>query len=507
MSSPNKNITKCIKCHTIIGMTKDHSFPCNGIFVGTCTNYLCSNANSNMNVYFCVACHNYCAKTPLNKGGRTPGLFSTKRATKQHFNYKIHQLATKDNNIDCHINLNIPVDETPFLDNVVDHHNDAINNNLPDLEQIKRCGFSKESNSPNYFIQEQEYPGKGAKYLTAKAYNLQVEDVTMEEIHFTFSMASLLCNLTLNEQKALADILKIVANTKDPEKPIFKKTRPPMSVEDFDDIYLKGKNAILPNLPHPIPQESSEGNHAFVGLIDLLANELAFGTQFENYNFNTNIQFSNVQDIETTKISNTNVAYNLYFELNNNNIDNNEFTLYLWLKEWRDDFDPNNTKSSRNQVWINTYTICPPKNKSSGNNTYFMAISGKGENHSEIERLFANELELLSKDGAMFYHGGLKEIIRVKVGKLMTCVDRPERTSMFHCGDHNGSYSSNWGYAGMVDGKCVINNLPSCKSCRRKNVLLLNNTDTIDQDRICENKLCSNWNVLDSNLSWPAPNN
>ena len=48
----------------------------------------------------------------------------------------------------------------------------------------------------------------------------------------------------------------------------------------------------------------------------------------------------------------------------------------------------------------------------------------------KIEMEFQNELKSLSNEGKMFYHGGLKRIIKVKMGKLLLCVDRPERTSI-----------------------------------------------------------------------------
>jgi hypothetical protein len=36
------------------------------------------------------------------------------------------------------------------------------------------------------------------------------------------------------------------------------------------------------------------------------------------------------------------------------------FMLYFWMPEWRDDFDPFDTNSNRDQVWIKTYTIYLP---------------------------------------------------------------------------------------------------------------------------------------------------
>ena len=104
--------------------------------------------------------------------------------------------------------------------------------------------------------------------------------------------------------------------------------------------------------------------------------------------------------------------------------------LYLWIKRWCDDFDPNNTKQSRNQVWLMTNTICPPRDENKGRNTCFMAIGQKGDDHQEINQIFEKEMRMLSVQGKTFYHGGRKEFIRVKAGTVCVCVDRPERASL-----------------------------------------------------------------------------
>ena len=39
-------------------------------------------------------------------------------------------------------------------------------------------------------------------------------------------------------------------------------------------------------------------------------------------------------------------------------------------------------------------------------------------------------------------------MIKVKLAKLIICVDRPERASMFLAGDHAGLYSTMWGNSG-----------------------------------------------------------
>ena len=59
-----------------------------------------------------------------------------------------------------------------------------------------------------------------------------------------------------------------------------------------------------------------------------------------------------------TTLSTTPSAYKLYLDLKED--DQDQYVLYLWYKEWSDDFDPNNTKASQKQVWSNTFTITPP---------------------------------------------------------------------------------------------------------------------------------------------------
>ena len=216
------------------------------------------------------------------------------------------------------------------------------------------------------------------------------------------------------------------------------------------------------NLPHPIPKTTADGTHSFVGLTDLLANELAKATTFDKFYFESNVQFL---PKDVTTLSTTPSGYKLYLDLKED--DQDQYVLYLWYKEWSDDFDPNNTKASRNQVWSNTFTICPPEGESKGRNSYFMSLSCKGEDHSEIEMEFQKELNSLSNEGKMFYHGGLMHIIKVKMGKLLLCVDQPERTSILQVGDHNGTFSTFWGHSCKVDGYCKENHLLSCKECQK----------------------------------------
>jgi hypothetical protein len=369
--------------------------------------------------------------------------------------------------------------------------------NLKDLKH--HAGFSELSNSPEYYWEEHKHQGFGLKHLVAKAWGKEPEEISDEEASFTLSLSTLLLKLTEEERKLLARCMEQAINSKDKELSIFKNTNCPYTTRQFDRLYLSGKNAVIPNLPHPVVETTPDGSHAFTRLSDVIANLLAEGTPVEKFHFEARVD---VQFTGEPAVSNTPAAYQLYCQLRE--AEDGEWFLAIHFTRWCDDFDPFNTKTSRNQVWTCTYTICPPAWEHRGRNTYFMAIGAKGDDHSSVEEIFAEELKTMSAKGMHAYHGGLRRIIKVKAGQLLICVDRPERTSLLHIGDHGGSYSVVWGYAGAVDGHCKDNHLPSCPNCRKIRLARLlegnsvtpdfHNQDTNQKSNAqCNN--CSDWNL------------
>ena len=290
--------------------------------------------------------------------------------------------------------------------------------NLTSLNQLNDHGFDHDSNAPAFYWSEHKLQGSGVRNLTAKAFSLHTEQVWNAEAGFSLTISNLLIQLTESQRELFAQCMLHAANSKHPYLSIFEHTRVPTSEDDFKKFYLSGPNAIVPNLPHPIPKTTTDGTHSFVGLTDLLENDLAKATTFDKFYFESNVQFLQK---DVTTLSTTPSAYKLYLDLKED--DQDQYVLYLWYKEWSDDFDPNNTKASQNQVWSNTFTICPPEGENQGRNSYFTSLSCKGEDHSEIVIEFQKELDALSNKRKMFYHGGLKCIIKVKMGKLLLCVD------------------------------------------------------------------------------------
>lgn len=550
MSSNTSNIAiNCSYCADSPLLQLDWSLGipcCSYVCAATCSNDSCANAHQ----YVCIPCYNYSITTRNSRiSGRPIGIFTSLKAAKSHVkkNFDTHQQAmsqynnfqagssdvkSKHNYFACQNDSAETNNMTINMDNDNDDDSDFDNfNEIPAMLPNKHnksnshikgnltgLGFEMNANSRCYYEHEMDAVGNGAKYLIGRAFHLSQDtfcNITMEEVNFYLKMSQLLTQLTQQQQKLLAEILLQASNAKDKELTIFKTTRVPTSVEDFEEIFLSKKNSIIRNLPHPMIKTTANGTHAFVSLIDVVANEMANATKFDEFLFNDIVENTShnteheVKNSLMRSVSQSDNARKLFTELYNPIDEDNEHeTIYLWLKEWRDAFDPNNVKSSRNQVWISTFTLSPPtETDNKGRNTYFMSLSGKADNHSEIDKIFGEEIKDLHENGRYFYHGGRKKIIKVKLGKLITCVDRPERASMFQVGDHNGKYSTFWGHAGAVDGSCKNNCLPSCIKCRKKRIRAYESKT--EDNIVCHNakKKCCNWNVFDKHFSFPKPKN
>ena len=158
---------------------------------------------------------------------------------------------------------------------------------------MKDHGFDPESNAPAFYWSEHQLSGSGVRNLTAKAFSLHTEQVLNAEAWFSLTISNLLIQLTESQRELFAQCMLHAANSKHPQLSIFGHTRIPTLEDDFQKFYLSGPNAVVPNLPHPIPKTTADGTHSFVGLTDLLANELAKATTFDKFFFKSNVPLRN----------------------------------------------------------------------------------------------------------------------------------------------------------------------------------------------------------------------
>jgi len=216
----------CLGCSSSIVMIPviTDFYLATGIYSGTCTT--CKNKKQ----YLCKACYGYSsAKQAPGRysGGRRSGIFSGRKSLNQHYKSSTHILATEDVLEVDNNEFGLETDSNECNDEEVDP---IINNSSPNniskipLEDIKKAPFHHNSNSPSFFVNEQKFPGTGAQYLTAKAFSLRVDDVSFDEVNYTFMMSSLLCQLTQSQQQILANVMFQTINAKDPQLSIFKKT-------------------------------------------------------------------------------------------------------------------------------------------------------------------------------------------------------------------------------------------------------------------------------------------
>ena len=362
------------------------------LYHGQCKNIACQTCSIKKKVFLvCIAC----LATNNNRSvhGSTHSVHkSTKTATKhaktqQHMNSMkywkkillkhVQQQKSSINDYSCDNDEMIQPSVSEQSDNISITETKLPSWNLTSLNELKNHGFDHDSNAPAFYWSEHKLPGSGVRNLTTKAFSLHTEQVSNAEARFSLTISNLLIQITESQRELFAQCMLNAANSNYPHLSIFEHTRVPTSEDDFQKFYLSGLNAIVPNLPHPIPKTTTDGTHSFVGLTDLLANELAKATTFDKFYFESNVQFL---PKDVTTLSTTLSAYQLYLDLKED--DQDQYVLY---------------------------------------------------------------------------------IIKVKMGKLLLCVDRPERTSILQVGDHNGTISTFWRHSCKVDRYCKENHLPSCK--------------------------------------------
>jgi hypothetical protein len=274
--------------------------------------------------------------------------------------------------------------------------------------------FCKDSTSPPFYHYESSNPGFGAHFLVASAFDItDPKSVSMEEVKFSLNMAGLLSRLTENERVQLADIMLAAVNANNKEKSIFQTIRLPTSTDDFKSIFVSGRKSILKNIPRPVVHTTADNTHAYVNLIDMIANMMAANIpidRFDNSTASPAMTAKLVTKQNGPGVCSTRAAHILLIELTEGTA-TDEYTGYLYCKEWSDDFDPSHSKDNRNQVWMKTYTICPPMESSqpdTGRHTAVISLGSKCDDHDEVESLITDQLRQLgSGEGTTFYHGGL----------------------------------------------------------------------------------------------------
>ena len=125
--------------------------------------------------------------------------------------------------------------------------------------------------------------------------------------------------------------------------------RIPICYNDIRRWYIRGKNSIYENLPHP--KVIQWKGHSYISLKQCIAHHLAHG-----------LSVLEIEDDYTpivTCIGNSKRAVDMKKRAYLINKEYDEEIVPILLNRWSDDFDPNNTKKNRGSIWVFTITIIP----------------------------------------------------------------------------------------------------------------------------------------------------
>lgn len=343
-----------------------------------------------------------------------------------------------------------------------------------------------------FYFQNQHFGSLGAAYLVGNSMFHDAEsakNIEKDEVAMHLNVASLVCTLTRSQRDQLAVILDQVTTaavnqfSAEASEKVWS-TKIPRTPGDIRNLYVRGKFAILPNLPRP--PVLIVGDHGYVSLKDCVADLLGHGLEVDNV---VALESCSV----VSKVSESAAAQKM---LQNVRIkhSNAEKVLCLYIIEWSDAFEPSScTKNNRGSCWIKTITIAPPSSKNNRlTHTYPVSLGLDGDSHEEIEAMFSAELEAF-KNGVdvTFYHGGIKQNVLVYLELIASLQDQPERRKSNYIMLGGGKFTSRWGYS--LDIAAVASNVPACAQCCRMN---LNGGSFTQQCSPCVQ--CVNWDTYSS---------
>ena len=292
---------------------------------------------------------------------------------------------------------------------------------------------------------------------------------------------------------------------------------PPSSGEELDQTYMRARDAIMNNLPHPVPRflcccprspdtnEPSCGRKcrdscSYIPVSDMLRHVGAM-----SYILPRRAAASPEVVVEpmgnlATPLPKSPVIREAYQAAANDarNRGLRRFS-FIHVVCWDDDAEINNTKSNRTSAHIKTVTIygfddLPPQLLTF---PVFVAPKGASRVVQRAEQLFQEEMRLLKKTGHFTIFDGrchVRGTVPVCVHSVAALQDQPMRRGSNHLMLGTSNLHVRFGYSGHV--KALQRFLPACRTCIRKR---RQPTVASDEGRAHGDDQCSNC------LSWRFP--
>lgn len=180
------------------------------------------------------------------------------------------------------------------------------------------------------------------------------------DVQFATDVAVFVHELTQAQRSDLAHILKGTVDKvkRDTGSERLWLTSVPTTPFHMRRQYWDGKHSFLDNIPYPTVE--SVGLHGYTSLRECIRNRLAFGFPLEKIELRDESDTSAVRSLTQSRKCQRVLRYwkSEYTK---------EPTVFLFLKEWQDGYDPHSfSKSNRGSAWLKTCTIAEPHDDRNG---------------------------------------------------------------------------------------------------------------------------------------------
>ena len=346
------------------------------------------------------------------------------------------------------------------------------NQNLIKLKDFK-TQFNREASALFFYF---EQFNMGSAYLISNAqFKLPnvAELVSVSDVNTQLRLTKVLNSIPSSISEEMTSIFKDIldrycSNSKMSKSPWMLSI--PQNMTTARSTYIEGKHAVIPNLPHPHIQDFHE--HSYVNIEEIIKHYLYSGGDYLEVPNITFYQKGLDQESNINEILKCHRCKEISQEIASHN-EHDEETLNLMLLRWSDDFEPtsSNKKNRNNGMWILTVSIMKPKMTGQhSENTFTLSMGKKGDDHRIIEDEFAADLEKFNNNNLRWFvpkNSTKKKRVRLYI---FACLgDSPEKYTTSHITRGNGIYTSRWGH--LIDIKSVQDVIPSCKDCRKFNIL------------------------------------
>ena len=281
----------------------------------------------------------------------------------------------------------------------------------------------------------------GIRALVAKACNGKHCEklATKEESAYHLKVAQLCSSITQQQQELFAEIMRDSQNQN-----IFTTTKVPVSIQDINRVYVRGKNSLIN--ASPSCKVENIHDHAYVSLTSVINNFLAFDhTHDSMFTNETNIISNNTSNISKEEVD---IRRSI-----TNDLEHDIEPLILFVNLWSDDFEVNVTRNMGASAWVLTASISQRlENEQVLKKTYVIALGLKTTNHDAIHELVFTELQNLYKYTHRFY-AKMRKTVPVIVRVLSVSADRPERSALTGIMSHTGTFTKRWMYCGSINEK------------------------------------------------------